>query len=109
MLCTPLLFFVLLGIMSNIYRPYIYSHGIYDFHIADTFSDLLLVPTCFCFVCALEKEINVRIETGILAEVIVLVFVEVIDSPIDYYDALAAIISGIITTIAIRKVFPDWR
>lgn len=97
-----------MGIISKIYRPYIYSRGIYDFHIADSFSDFLLVPASF-LLCALSKKISIRIEIGIITIVLVLVLAEFIEPINDFYDMLAAIISGIITTIIMRMIFPNWR
>ncbi len=109
MFCLSVLVFILGGISSNIYRPYIYSHGIYDFHFADTCTNIFAVPLSFCLVCSLRKSVSVRIEVGMIAISVVLILNEIIGSTQDYYDMSATVISGILTTIVMRKIFPDWR
>ena len=109
MLCASILIVLMYFVIGKTYRPYIYSHNIFDFHIADSFSDFLAVPASCLFCCAIRSNVYYRIEQLVLLSVMTFVGYEYIGLTFDYYDMIAAVISGIPTAIIMRKVFPDWR
>ncbi len=97
------------GILTKTYRPYIYANHIFDYHFADSFSDLFAVPAAACIFLALTK--RVRHTAVYYGSVFGLGYVlyEFIGLTFDYYDMLAAVISGIITSIVLSYVFKQLR
>jgi hypothetical protein len=52
-------FFLLIMIFcAQIYRPWIYHNGLFDFHLADTYTNLFGVPTCFFLFASFHKILN---------------------------------------------------
>lgn len=109
MLCASVLIAFMYFVIGKTYRPYIYSHNIFDYHIADSFSDFLAVPSTFLFCCAIISKVEIRIESAVTSVVTGLILYEIIGNTFDYYDMMAAVISGFPTLLIMRKVFPDWR
>ncbi len=92
-------------LLSTIYRPYIYKHNINDFKFADTIGSLIAVIG-FCFMLWGFKEfsnsnMNIQIILATLGYSIIwepLGLIE-IHGTFDWYDMIAAGISGILAFI----------
>ena len=105
--CMSLL--IICMVIQKTYRPYIYANGLYDFHVADSFTNFFAVPVYILFFLSINGSSKYSINAIVIADVIGLILYEFIGLTFDYYDMLAAVISGIITTIVMRKIFPNWR
>lgn len=89
-----------------IYRPYIYSHQINDFHIADTLGNSLgTIATIFVFLGLIG---NTRAQHDFLIKTITisLILYEVVHpllgKPIDPWDVLATSITGVFCWVLYR-------
>lgn len=91
-------------VISYTYRPYIYSHHIYDLHLADSFSDLFAVPAMAFFQIAINKDFGkYTIGFHIMIICIFLILYEFLISAItDVYDMIAVIVSGVFTWLILR-------
>jgi|GEM_PF-743403 len=101
--------FVTCMVIQKTYRPYIYANGINDFHVADSFTDFFAVPVNILFFLPITGRSKYSINVIVIVSTIALILYEFIGLTFDYYDMLAAVISGILTAIVMRKIFPDWR
>ncbi len=98
---TVFLFFMAISLCGYyFYRPYIYSHHIYDWHLADCFPSLISVPTAYLFYLIIKEkfklqknnpfyELMVIISGGIFYECI-----QLLGYGFDWYDIIAIIIGG---------------
>ena len=93
---------VLAGVMSQTYRPYIYSHQLYDFHLADSLTNLFAVPAGVCLCIALAKELEYKAVGYVFAVCLGLVFYELIGLTFDYWDIVATLLSGGLTLIPLH-------
>lgn len=104
-----LFFIFVFFILAHTYRPYIYIHSIYDFHLADTLGSLFAVPAALFILCGIRKE-NIKILEMIPAIVLALAIAEssdkfsVFNSTYDVYDIIAIMISGLITYVVLRCI-----
>jgi hypothetical protein len=93
---TTLLF--LEFVARPIYRPYIYSHNIFDFHIADTLGNSLgTIAGIFIILTFLGRD-KAQYHFIIMTTTISFIFYEIIQpllgKPIDPWDIAATIIGG---------------
>lgn len=89
-----------------VYRPYIYSHQINDFHIADTLGNSLgTIATIFIFLGLIG---NTRAQHDFLIKTITisLILYEVahplLGKPIDPWDVLATLVTGVFCWVLYR-------
>ena len=95
------------------YRPYIYSHKIYDFHIADTLGNSLgTIATIFILVSLLTSGVN----NGIfLIKIITLSIVlyeighPLLGKPIDIWDIVATILASVLSFLIFHSLFGKKR
>ncbi len=98
-------------VISYTYRPYIYSHHIYDLHLADSFSDLFAVPAMAFFQIATNKDFGkYTIGFHIMIICIFLILYEFLISAItDVYDMIAVIVSGVFTWLILRLAMKKYK
>ena len=91
-------------VISYTYRPYIYSHHINDFHLADSFSDLFAVPAMLFFGFAIDKDFGkYTIGFNVIRICIFLILYEFLLSAVtDSYDMIAIIVSGVFTWLVLQ-------
>jgi hypothetical protein len=79
---------------AKIYRPWIYHLELFDFYIADTYTNLLGVPACFFIFSLFYKSINIK--KTLLSIVSVYIIGEIIGWLIgdvfDYKDIIATFV-----------------
>ena len=108
-------FALFLGVVSLVisytYRPYIYSHHIYDLHLADSFSDLFAVPATLFWGIATNKDFGkYTIGFHIMIICIFLILYEFLISAItDVYDMIAVIVSGVFTWLILRLAMKKYK
>ena len=108
-------FALFLGVVSLVisytYRPYIYSHHIYDLHLADSFSDLFAVPASLFWGIATNKDFGkYTIGFHIMIICIFLILYEFLISAItDVYDMIAVIVSGVFTWLILRLAMKKYK
>lgn len=96
-------------IMRATYRPYIYSNGINDFHIADTLGNSLgTIATVFVFLSVLGRAIKDNL--FLLRTVAISVFIyelahPLLGKPIDIWDMIATVLAGIFCQIIYKILF----
>lgn len=81
-------------ILGKTYRPYIYSHHIYDYHLSDVYSDLLGMPAGMCY-SYVQKRIEYNNLFTVVVVCIILILYEFVGWTFDYLDMLAALVSAI--------------
>ena len=90
------------------YRPYIYSRGINDFHIADTLGNSLgTVATIFVFVSLLGRDRAqdyFLIRTVTISVLVYEVAHPLLGKPIDLWDIIATVLASIFSEILYRLV-----
>lgn len=90
------------------YRPYIYSRGIYDFHIADTLGNSLgTVTTIFVFVSLLGRDRAqdyFLIRTVTISVLVYEVAHPLLGKPIDLWDIIATVLAAVFSEILYRLV-----
>lgn len=81
-----------------IYRPYIYSHQINDFHIADTLGNSLgTIATIFIFLGLIgktEAQHTFLIKTITISLILYEVVHPLLGKPMDFWDVLATLLMG---------------
>ena len=92
--------FLLEFVARPFYRPYIYSHNIFDFHIADTLGNTLgTIGAIFMFLFVLTNDRTHGYSLIVLTTVSVVLY-EIghpfLGKPIDIFDIIATIVTGII-------------
>lgn len=92
-----------------IYRPYIYANNINDFHIADTLGNTLgTLTTIFFLIAILSNETvkgNYLIKLGTFSVVIYELAHPLLGKPIDIWDIVATILSGIFSYLIFNLIF----
>lgn len=90
------------------YRPYIYTHEINDFHIADTIGNSLgTIATVFVFVSLIGQQYNqglFLVRTVVLSLIAYELAHPLLGKSIDGWDALATLITGILCEFGYRKL-----
>lgn len=96
-----LMVLLLLGICSFfnfVYRPYIYGHNIYDYHVADSYSNFFAVPSTQCLMLALIGKSNLKISWQLVCICFAFIIFEFTFGLVcDVYDMISTLISGICT------------
>ena len=99
---------VLYEIARATYRPYIYSQGINDFHIADTLGNSLgTIATVFVFTSLLghdPAQEYFMIRTVTISVLLYEVAHPLLGKPIDPWDMLATILAGAFCEIIHRSI-----
>ena len=90
------------------YRPYIYSQGINDFHIADTLGNSLgTVAAIFVFTSLLGRDLAqdyFMIRTVTISVAVYELAHPLLGKPIDPWDLVATIITGVLCEILYRRI-----
>lgn len=101
-LCTSLLLAAISGILSQTYRPYIYSHHLYDCHLADSLTNLFAVPAALCLCMAGCKKLKYKAFWNVFAVCLAFIIYEFIGLTFDYWDIAATLLSGALTLIPLH-------
>ena len=92
-----------------IYRPYIYSNNINDFHIADTLGNTFgTLPTLFFLIALLSNDTekgNYLIKLGTFSVVVFELAHPLLGKPIDIWDILATLVAGFISYLLYNAIF----
>ncbi len=92
-----------------LYRPYIYSNQINDFHIADTLGNTFgTLPTIFFLIAILSKDTekgNYLIKLGTLGVVVFELAHPLLGKPIDIWDILATFLAGFVSYLIYNGIF----
>ena len=98
-------------VISYTYRPYIYSHHINDFHLADSFSDLFAVPAMTFLLIAIDKDFGkYTIGFNVIMVCIFLILYEfLISATTDVYDMIAVIVSGVFTWLVLQHAMKKYK
>lgn len=92
-----------------IYRPYIYSNKINDFHIADTLGNTFgTLTTIFFLIAILSNETtkgNYLIKMGTLSVAVFELVHPILGKPIDIWDIVATILTGLISYLIYNGLF----
>lgn len=83
--------------LSNTYRPYIYRNHLSDFHIADTISSWILVPSTTLIAWGIIRGRNSIKKTLICCVVVLLISEFAFSTTFDIFDLIATVISGSVT------------
>lgn len=93
------------------YRPYIYSHKINDFHLADTLGNSLGTIALIFILVSLFSEEKTKGKSRIVLGTVIAILIEFIHpllgKPIDLWDMLASLITGIVCFIVFNALFKD--
>ena len=94
-----------------IYRPYIYTNKINDFHIADTLGNTFgTLPTIFFLIAILSNDItkgNYLIKLGTISVVVFELAHPLLGKPIDIWDIIASIFTGLASYLIYHSLFKD--
>jgi uncharacterized protein (DUF2164 family) len=100
---------VLYEFVRATYRPYIYSQGINDFHIADTIGNSLgTVATIFVFTSLLGKDLAqdyFMIRTVTISVAVYELAHPLLGKPIDPWDLATTIVTGVICEFLYRLIY----
>ncbi len=106
---SSLLVYEFLG--RPIYRPYIYSNKINDFHIADTLGNTLgTMPTIFFLIAIFSTETikgNYLLKLGTFSVIIFELMHPLLGKPIDIWDILATILTGLFSFVLYNTIFKN--
>ena len=104
--CTFLLIMIF---CAKIYRPWIYQTGLFDFYIADTYTNLFSVPTLFFIGISFQKSIKIFVVLSSIVSVYILgEIISWLQSNIfDYKDIIATFV-GCGLTLLIYKLFSTY-
>lgn len=98
-------------IARPIYRPYIYANKINDFHIADTLGNSLGTMTTIFFLIALLSNDTVKgnylLKLGTFSVVVFELAHPLLGKPIDGWDILATILTGLFSYLLYNGIFKD--
>ena len=93
------------------YRPFIYNNNINDFHIADTLGNTFgTLATLFFLVAILSKDTtkgNYLIKLGTFSVCVFELASPLLGKPIDIWDIIATIITGLISYMIYNLIFKD--
>lgn len=96
-----------------IYRPYIYNNNINDFHIADTLGNTFgTLPTIFFLIAILSNDTtkgNYLIKLGTFSVVVFELAHPLLGKPIDIWDIIATIMTGLISYLVYNSIFKNRR
>jgi hypothetical protein len=99
---------VLYEIARATYRPYIYSQGINDFHIADTIGNSLgTVATIFVFTSLLGRDLvqdYFMIRTVMISVAVYELAHPLLGKSIDPWDLVVTILTGVLCEILYRRI-----
>jgi len=99
---------MLYEIARAMYRPYIYSQGINDFHIADTIGNSLgTIAAIFVFTSLLGRDLAqdyFMICTVTISVALYELAHPLLGKPIDPWDLVATIITGVFCEIIYRRI-----
>ena len=99
---------LLYELMRATYRPWVYSQGINDFHIADTIGNSLgTVATIFVFTSLLGKDIAqdyFMIRTVTISVAVYELAHPLLGKPIDPWDLVATSITGVFCELLYRTI-----
>lgn len=89
---------------TTVYRPYIYSNHIFDYHFADIIPSLFCVPVAYSFVCLIygvfDKSIDkLKLILSCAVGFYLYEFVDFLLGGGDWYDCIAIAIGTIVTFI----------
>jgi hypothetical protein len=105
-LITGLIFFLIMFFCAMVYRPYIYKNHLFDFYFADTYNNLLSIPTIFFLIAAFRNKINPYISVICIASVYI--FGELFElfpsGNFDYKDIIATLIGSVLTLIIYNRI-----
>ena len=91
-----------------IYRPYIYSHQINDFHLADTLGNSLgTIATIFIFLGLIgnnEVQHAFLIKTITISLILYEVVHPLLGKPMDFWDILATLFTGVACWVLYRFI-----
>lgn len=94
-----------------IYRPYIYSNNINDFHIADTLGNTFgTLTTLFLLIAILSNDTekgNYLIKLGTFSVVVFELAHPLLGKPIDIWDIIATILTGFVGYLIYNSMFKD--
>lgn len=86
-----------------IYRPYIYTNKINDFHIADTLGNTLgTLTTIFVLIAIFSNETvkgNYMIKLGTISVILFELAHPLLGKPVDVWDIIATILSGLLSFV----------
>lgn len=106
---TALLIYEFIGL--PIYRPYIYSNKINDFHIADTLGNTLGTIALIYLLIAIfsyeKAQGKVYIKMGIVIALLMELLHPLLGKSIDLWDMIATVIAGILSFIVFHYLFKD--
>jgi hypothetical protein len=92
-----------------VYRPYIYSNNINDFHFADTLGNTFGTLTTIFFLVALLSNDSTKgdylIKLGTLSVVLFELAHPLLGKPIDIWDIMATIITGVLSYLIYHSIF----
>ena len=92
-----------------IYRPYIYSNKINDFHIADTLGNTLgTLPTIFFLIAIFSNETvngTYLLKLGTVSVVVFELVHPLLGTPIDIWDIAATILAGFFSYLLYNFIF----
>ncbi len=92
-----------------VYRPYIYDNKIYDFHVADTLGNTFGTLTTLFFLVALlsneTKKGNFMIKLGTLSVVVFELAHPLLGKPIDIWDVIATVLTGVFSYFIYNILF----
>lgn len=98
-------------IARPIYRPYIYANKINDFHIADTLGNSLgAMATIFFLIALLSNDTakgNYLLKLGTFSVVVFELAHPLLGKPIDGWDILATILTGLFSYLLYNGIFKD--
>lgn len=104
---AALLFYEFVG--RPIYRPYIYKNKINDFHIADSLGNTFgTLATLFILIAILSNERtkgNYLITIGTISIVVFELAHPLLGKPIDIWDIIATLVTGLITYVSYNRIF----
>lgn len=106
---TALLIYEFIG--RPYYRPYIYSNHINDFHIADTLGNSLGTIALVFILASLFSEEKTKGKSMIVLGTVIALLMEILHpllgKPIDLWDMLASLITGILCFALFVFIFKD--
>ena len=104
--CTFLLIMIF---CAKIYRPWIYRTGLFDFYIADTYTNLFSIPTLFFLGIFFQKSTKVFVALSSYASVYILgeIISWLLGDIFDYKDIIATFV-GCGLALLIYKLFSTY-
>ncbi len=106
---TALLIYEFIG--RPIYRPYVYSNDINDFHFADTLGNTFGTLTTIFFLIAILSNDSIKgnylIKLGTFSVVLFELVHPLLGKPIDIWDIIATVITGFISYLIYNSIFRE--